>query len=128
MTMQADPAGLLGARVVAIDGEDVGVIGQVFQEDRTGMVAWVRVATEPPATDMPATDMPATDMPATVPATVPAAPDRFVPLAGVERTGEGVKVAFSRTQIIGGPQLDADGQLSAAQVAELVQHYGLTPA
>jgi hypothetical protein len=114
MTMQADPAGLLGARVVAIDGEDVGVIGQVFQEDRTGMVAWVRVATEPPATD--------------VPATVPAAPDRFVPLAGVERTGEGVKVAFSRTQIIGGPQLDADGQLSAAQVAELVQHYGLTPA
>jgi hypothetical protein len=105
MTIQADPAGLLGARVVAIDGADVGVIGQVYQEDRTGMVAWVRVATD-----------------------VPAAPDRFIPLAGVERTGEGVKVAFSRTQIIGGPQLDADGQLSEDQVAELVQHYDLTPA
>ena len=104
MTMQADPAGLLGAHVVAIDGEDVGVIGQVYQEDRTGMVAWVRVGTG-----------------------LPASPDRFVPLAGVERTGDGVKVPFSKPQITGGPQIDADGQLSEAQVAELVQHYGLTP-
>lgn len=104
MTMQADPAGLLGARVVAIDGEDVGVIGQVYQEDRTGMVAWVRVGTGPPATA-----------------------DRFVPLAGAERISEGVKVAFSKPQITGGPQINADGQLSAAQLAELEQHYGLTP-
>jgi hypothetical protein len=103
MTMQADPAGLLGARVVTIDGEDVGVIGRVYQEDRTGMVAWVRVSSGPPGI-----------------------PDCFVPLAGVERTEEGVKVPFSKPQIAGCPQFDADGQLSEAQVAELERHYGLT--
>lgn len=104
MTMQADPAGLLGARVVTIDGEDVGVIGVVYQEDRTGMVAWVRVSSGPPGV-----------------------PDCYVPLAGVERTEDGVKVPFSKPQITSGPQIDADGQLSEVQVAELVQHYGLTP-
>jgi hypothetical protein len=39
MIMQADPAGLIGARVVGVEGEDVGPIEQVFSEDQTGMAA-----------------------------------------------------------------------------------------
>jgi len=105
MTMQADPAGLIGARVVGAEGEEVGPIEQVFQEDRTGMAAWIRVRTG-----------------------IFGNKNRFIPLAGVQRSKRGVKVPFSKQQIKDGPAFDASHHLSAEQVAELACYYGLIGA
>jgi hypothetical protein len=105
MTMQADPAELIGAHVVGAAGEDVGPIEQVFQEDRTGMAAWIRVRTG-----------------------IFGNKNRFIPLAGVRRSKRGVKVPFSKQQIKDGPVFDAGRHLSAEQVAELAYYYGLIGA
>lgn len=105
MTMQADPAELIGARVVGAGGEEIGPIEQVFQEDRTGMAAWIRVRTG-----------------------IFGNKNRFIPLAGVQRSKRGVKVPFSKQQIKDGPVFEANRHLSAEQVTELAFYYGLIGA
>lgn len=105
MTMQAEPAELIGAHVVGAEGEDIGPIEHVFQEDRTGMAAWIRVRTG-----------------------IFGNKNRFIPLAGVQRSKRGVKVPFSKQQIKDGPVFDAGCHLSAEQVAELAYYYGLIGA
>jgi stress response protein YsnF len=103
MTTQADPAELIGARVVGAGGEDVGAIEQVYQEDRSGKAAWARVRTG-----------------------LFGMKDRFVPLAGAQRGEREVEVAFSKQQIKDAPDIDADQHLSSEQVGELLRHYQLT--
>ena len=105
MTMQADPAELIGARVVGVEGEDVGPIEQVFAEDQSGMAAWVRVRTG-----------------------IFGNKNRFIPMARVQRSKRGVKVAYTKQQIKDGPELAADGHLSPEQVTELAIYYGLIGA
>jgi PRC-barrel domain len=105
MTIQADPAELIGAHVVGAQGEDVGPIEQVFQEDRTGMAAWIRVRTG-----------------------IFGNKNRFIPLACVQRSKRGVKVPFSKQQIKDGPVFGTDRHLSADQVAQLAYYYGLIGA
>jgi hypothetical protein len=105
MTMQADPIELIGARVVGVEGEDVGPIEQVFAEDQSGMAAWVRVRTG-----------------------IFGNKNRFIPLARVRRSKRGVKVPYTKQQIKNGPELAADGHLSAEQVTELALYYGLIGA
>jgi hypothetical protein len=105
MTIQADPAELIGVHVAGIEGEAIGPIEQVFAEDRSGMGVWVRVRTG-----------------------LFGNKHRFIPLAPVQRSKRGVKVPFTKQQIKDGPEFDADRHLSAQQVAQLALYYGVIGA
>jgi hypothetical protein len=105
MTMQADPAELIGAHVVGIEGEDIGPIEQVLAEGRSGMAAWARVRTG-----------------------FFGKKNRLIPLALVQRSNRGVNVPFTKQQIKGGPELHPVGCLSAEQVTELTLYYGIIGA
>lgn len=97
MTMQAQQ--LIGAQVTAGDGQVVGTVEQVFNDDADGRPAWARVRA--------------------------GKRDRFVPLAGSRATGDGLRVPFDTQQIVSGPELDADRHMSAAQAEQLNRHFGL---
>ena len=97
MTMQAQQ--LIGAQVTGGDGQVVGTVEQVFNDDADGRPVWARVRA--------------------------GKRDRFVPLAGSRATGDGLRVPFNTQQIVSGPELDADRHMSAAQAEELSRHFGL---
>ncbi|HEX3925013.1 MAG TPA: PRC and DUF2382 domain-containing protein [Streptosporangiaceae bacterium] len=97
MTMQAQE--LIGAQVTAGDGQVVGTVEQVFNDDADGRPVWARVRA--------------------------GKRDRFVPLAGSRATGDGLRVPFDTQQIVSGPELDADRHMSAAQAEQLNRHFGL---
>ena len=49
----------------------------------------------------------------------------FVPLAQAQDTGDSVQVPYDKQQVIDAPTMEADGQLSQDEEAELYRHYGL---
>jgi PRC-barrel domain len=49
----------------------------------------------------------------------------FVPLADAQEVGEELQVPHQRLQVKQAPNIEPDGQLSAAEEAELYRHYGL---
>ena len=49
----------------------------------------------------------------------------FVPLAEVREVGDELQVPHQRVQVKQAPNIEPDGQLSAAEEAELYRHYGL---
>ena len=49
----------------------------------------------------------------------------FVPLAEATETGDHIQVPHHRTLVKDAPNIEADGQLSEAEEAELYRHYGL---
>src|SRR5215216_111976 len=49
----------------------------------------------------------------------------FVPLAEAREVGDELQVAQQRLQVKQAPNIEPDGQLSAAEEAELYRHYGL---
>jgi hypothetical protein len=49
----------------------------------------------------------------------------FVPLAEAREVGDELQVAHQRSQVKQAPNIEPDGQLSAAEEAELYRHYGL---
>src|SRR5215207_9293901 len=49
----------------------------------------------------------------------------FVPLADAREVGDELQVPHQRLQIKEAPNIEPDGQLSAAEEAELYRHYGL---
>jgi PRC-barrel domain len=49
----------------------------------------------------------------------------FVPLAEAREVGDELQVAQQRLQVKEAPNIESDGQLSAAEEAELYRHYGL---
>jgi len=98
MTMQAKE--LIGAQVTGGDGQVVGTVDQVFNDDADGRPVWALVRA--------------------------GKRNRFVPLDGSRVTGDGLRVPFNAQKIMSGPDIGADRHMSAAQVAELNRYYGLT--
>ncbi len=49
----------------------------------------------------------------------------FVPLAEASGVGDQIQVPHERSLVKGAPNIEADGQLSEAEEAELYRHYGL---
>jgi PRC-barrel domain/Domain of unknown function (DUF2382) len=49
----------------------------------------------------------------------------FVPLAGATEAGDQIHVPYQKAQVKTAPNIEADGQLSEAEEAELYRHYGL---
>jgi uncharacterized protein (TIGR02271 family) len=98
MTMQA--AQLTGARVISGDGQVVGTVQEIFNDDKDGTPVWARVRA--------------------------GTRELFVPLRGSRVTKDGLSVPFDSRQIMSSPDVGVKQHMSAAQTDQLRRHYGLT--
>jgi uncharacterized protein (TIGR02271 family) len=98
MTMHAQD--IVGARVTSTDGQVVGTVEQVFNDDVDGTPVWARIKA--------------------------GRRNRFVPLGGSRLGDGGLSVPFETRRIIGGPEISADQHMSATQAEQLSRYYGLT--
>ena len=98
MTMQAEQ--LIGVRVTGGDGQVVGTVQQVFNDDRDGTPVWARIRA--------------------------GNRDRFVPLSASRVTKEGLSVPFDTQKIMSGPEVSAERHMSSAQTEQLSRHFGLS--
>jgi uncharacterized protein (TIGR02271 family) len=98
MTMQA--AQLIGTRVMGGDGQVVGTVQQIFNDDKDGTPVWARIQS--------------------------GTRQLFVPLRGSRVTKDGLSVPFDTRQIMSSPDVGVDQHMSVAQTGRLERHYGLT--
>lgn len=98
MTMHAEE--LIGARVTGGDGQVVGTVEQVFNDDADGRPVWALIRA--------------------------GKKDKFVPLGGSRVTKDGLSVPFDSKLIMSSPEVDAGQHMSAAQADQLNRHFGLT--
>jgi uncharacterized protein (TIGR02271 family) len=83
-------------------GAKLGTIDAIYLDDETGQPEW-----------------------ATVTSSLFGTKAAFVPLAQAQDTGDSVQVPYDKQQVKDAPSLEADGQLSQDEEAELYRHYGL---
>jgi uncharacterized protein (TIGR02271 family) len=98
MTMQDRE--LTGAPVTGADGQVVGTVEQVFNDDVSGQPVWARIRSGKTS--------------------------RFIPLGGTRTSADGFSVPFDTKKIMSGPDLGVERHMSASQADELRHHYGLT--
>ena len=91
-----------GRTMVDPAGDKLGTIDAIYLDDETGQPEW-----------------------ATVTSGLFAAKTAFVPLAQAQDTGDSVQVPYDKQQVKNAPAMQADGQLSQDDEAELYRHYGL---
>jgi uncharacterized protein (TIGR02271 family) len=91
---------IVGARVTSTDGQVVGTVEQVFNDDVDGTPVWARIKA--------------------------GRRNRFVPLGGSRLGDGGLSVPFETRRIVGGPDISADQHMSATQAEQLSRYYGLT--
>jgi uncharacterized protein (TIGR02271 family) len=83
-------------------GDKLGTIDAIYLDDETGQPEWALVYTG-----------------------LFTANTTFVPLAQAQDTGDSVQVPYDKQQVTDAPTMQADGQLSQEDEAELYRHYGL---
>jgi uncharacterized protein (TIGR02271 family) len=83
-------------------GDKLGTIDAIYLDDETGQPEW-----------------------ATVTSGMFTAKIAFVPLAQAQDTGDSVQVPYDKDQVTDAPSMEADGNLSQDEEAELYRHYGL---
>ena len=83
-------------------GDKLGTIDAIYLDDETGQPEW-----------------------ATVTSGLFTATSSFVPLAQAQAMGDSVQVPYDKDQVKDAPNMQADGQLSQDDEAELYHHYGL---
>jgi uncharacterized protein (TIGR02271 family) len=91
-----------GRPMVDPAGDKLGTIDAIYLDDETGQPEW-----------------------ATVTSGLFTATTAFVPLAQAQDTGDSVQVPYDKQQVKNAPTMQADGQLSQEDEAELYRHYGL---
>jgi uncharacterized protein (TIGR02271 family) len=91
-----------GRTMVDPAGDKLGTIDAIYLDDETGQPEW-----------------------ATVTSGLFSAKTAFVPLAQAQDTGDSVQVPYDKQQVKNAPTMEADGQLSQDDEAELYRHYGL---
>ena len=91
-----------GRTMVDPAGDKLGTIDAIYLDDETGQPEWALVTSG-----------------------LFTAKARFVPLAGAQATGDSVQVPYDKDQVKAAPSMEADGQLSQDEEAELYRHYGL---
>jgi uncharacterized protein (TIGR02271 family) len=91
-----------GRTMVDPAGDKLGTIDAIYLDDQTGQPEW-----------------------ATVTSGLFSARTAFVPLAQAQDTGGSVQVPYDKDQVKDAPSMEADGQLSQDDEAELYRHYGL---
>ena len=93
---------LTGGTVVDQDGSKIGKVGQIYLDDQTGQPEWVTVSTG-----------------------LFGSTESFIPLAQADVAGDEIRVPYDKDKVKGAPRVDADGDLSQDQEAELYAFYGL---
>jgi uncharacterized protein (TIGR02271 family) len=91
-----------GRTMVDLAGDKLGTIDAIYLDDETGQPEW-----------------------ATVTSGLFTATTAFVPLAQAHDTGDSVQVPYDKDQVKNAPTMQADGNLSQDEEAELYRHYGL---
>jgi len=94
-----------GRTMVDPAGDKIGKISDIYLDDDTGQPEWALVNTG-----------------------LFGAKATFVPLAQAQATGDSVQVPYEKAQVKDAPGMQADGQLSQDDEAELYRHYGLAAA
>jgi uncharacterized protein (TIGR02271 family) len=98
MTMQAEQ--LIGSRVTGKDGQVVGTVQQIFNDDKDGTPVWARIRS--------------------------GTRELFVPLGGSRVTKDGLNVPYDTKQIMSSPDITVERHMSAGQTDQLKRHFGLT--
>ena len=101
MTPVTDAYTWQGRDLVGADGEKIGSVKEIYEDDRTGKPEWALVTSGLFGTH-----------------------SHFVPLAGAEPTGEAVRVRVSKDQVKESPTT-SEGELSEQDERRLFEHYGI---
>jgi uncharacterized protein (TIGR02271 family) len=91
-----------GRTMVDPAGDKLGTIDAIYLDNETGQPEW-----------------------ATVTSGLFTATTAFVPLAQAQDMGDSVQVPYDKQQVSDAPSMEAGGQLSQDEEAELYRHYGL---
>lgn len=98
---------LVDRNVLDQSGDKIGSIKDVYADNHTGQPSWLAVSTGFFGTKV-----------------------GFVPLDRAWKTGDDIFVPYSKDQVKDAPHVEADGQLTEAEEAELYRYYegyGMTP-
>jgi uncharacterized protein (TIGR02271 family) len=102
MTELTHAYGFVGRTLVDREGDKIGKIDEVFEDQEGGQPEWALVNTGLFGTKK-----------------------TFVPLQGAEPTGEDLRVPVGKEQVKDAPHVDADTDLSESEERELFEHYGV---
>lgn len=91
-----------GRAIVGSDGEQIGTVKEVYEDQHTGKPEW-----------------------ATVSSGLFGMKSHFVPLAGASPHGEDVRLQVTKDQVKDAPGVDPDGELSEEEEQRLFEHYGV---
>jgi uncharacterized protein (TIGR02271 family) len=91
-----------GATAVDHDGEKIGTIEEIYADADTGKPEWLAVKTGLFGMKL-----------------------SFIPIAEATETASGVRVPYDNHQVKDAPAVEADGELSQQEEANLYRHYGL---
>jgi uncharacterized protein (TIGR02271 family) len=94
--------GIRGANVMDRSGQKIGSVEEIYLDQETGRPEWATVKTGMFAGKL-----------------------TFVPLAEAVRPGDNLRVPYDKAQVKDAPRVDADGELSQDEEAQLYAHYGL---
>lgn len=92
----------VGRTILDRDGEKLGTIKEVYEDDETGKPEW-----------------------ATVAGGFLGLKSHFVPLQGAATSGEDVQLGVTKSQVQDAPSIDPEGQLSEHEERALFEHYGV---
>ena len=92
---------VLNGTVVDNNGDKIGKVGDVYNDDRTGNPSWVTVNTGLFGTS-----------------------NTFIPLDDAQVDGDTIRVPFSKDKVKDAPRVDADRHLDADEERELYRYYG----
>jgi uncharacterized protein (TIGR02271 family) len=102
MSMTEEITNYRGATLVDRDGGKIGSIDEIYLDQETRRPEWLAVKTGLFGTRL-----------------------SFVPISEASLNGDEVRVPYEKAQVKDAPNVDADGQLSQQEEAELYRHYGL---
>jgi uncharacterized protein (TIGR02271 family) len=91
-----------GRSVLGSDGEEIGKVKEIYEDQRSGKPEW-----------------------ATVTSGLFGMKSHFVPLVGASPDGENVRVSVTRDQVKDAPRVAAEGELSEQEEQRLCEHYGV---
>lgn len=102
MTETTEPYEWHGRTIVGSDGEKIGSIKEIYEDQSTGQPEWATVGAGLFGTKL-----------------------HFVPLAGAAPDGEDVRAQVTKSQVKDAPGVESDGQLSEHEERTLFEHYGV---
>ncbi len=92
----------IGHQAVDKDGQKIGTIAALYNDDETGEPEWVTITTGLFGTKQ-----------------------TFAPIAGARNADDDLQLAYSKDTVKGAPKIEADGHLEASEEAELYRYYDL---